>query len=264
MSEISIVTVFFDIGRGEWTPDNGLPDYLTRSTDKYFEYFGRMAKLENEMVVFTSNDLVDRVKELRGDKPTHIITLDFASSFTKLRNEIVRVQTDPEYIKKINPSQLKNPEYWNADYVVINALKSSFVMQAIKSGAITNEMVAWLDFGYCRDESVLNGINKWTTNLNNEKIHFFNLKDWVEGTTILDVISENDVHVTGPCIIAPTKLWPALEGLVHHSIGELLKNDLIDDDQTLLLMSYLFQPDLFELHKIESNDWFVVFKNFSQ
>jgi len=25
MNEISIVTAFFDIGRGDWTPDKGLP-----------------------------------------------------------------------------------------------------------------------------------------------------------------------------------------------------------------------------------------------
>ena len=264
MSEISIVTAFFDIGRGDWTPDKGLPHYLKRTTDTYLERFGHMAKLENEMVIFTSNDLVDKIKELRGDNPTHIITLDFPNSFSKLRDEVTRIQKDPVYQSKIDPSQLKNPEYWNADYVVVNALKSSFVIQALKSGAITNQMVAWLDFGYCRDESTLNGITKWTTNLSNDKIHLFNIKEWAEGTTILDVISKNDVHITGPCIVAPVNLWPSLEALTHHSIGELLKHDLIDDDQTLLLMSYLFRTDLFELHPVPASNWFVVFKDFSQ
>ena len=51
MKTISIVTAFFDIGRGEI--GEGYPDYLRRTNDTYFEHFSRLAVLENEMVVFT-------------------------------------------------------------------------------------------------------------------------------------------------------------------------------------------------------------------
>ena len=70
MSDVTIVTAFFDIGRGDWTPDKGLPHYLHRTTDTYVERFGNLATLENEMVIYTSADLVDKVTELRGDRPT--------------------------------------------------------------------------------------------------------------------------------------------------------------------------------------------------
>ena len=129
---------------------------------------------------------------------------------------------------------------------------------------ITTDLVAWLDFGYCRDESTINGIEKWQYPFNKEKIHLFSIKDWVEGTFILDVIANNDVHITGPCIVADKKLWPTLEALVNHSIGELLKNNLIDDDQTFLLMSYLMKPELFELHTVPKQDWFVAFKEYNE
>ena len=46
MNNISIVTAFFDIGRGNWTPEKGLPDYLYRTTDTYFERFGYLAQLD--------------------------------------------------------------------------------------------------------------------------------------------------------------------------------------------------------------------------
>ena len=39
---------------------------------------------------------------------------------------------------------------------------------------------------------------------------------------------------------------------------------LIDDDQTVLLMSYLSKPDLFELHKVSPSDWFVAFKEYNE
>jgi len=264
MSDITIVTAFFDIGRGDWTPEKGLPHYLHRTTETYLDRFAHMATLDNEMVIFTSEDLAPKVEELRVDKPTQIIVMDFNSSFEDLKKEVSRVQNSDEYKNMINPSQIKNPEYWNSDYVVVNLLKSTFVHRAIKMNLVNTDLVAWLDFGYCRDESTLSGVKKWSYNFNKEKIHFFNIKDFIEGTYITDIISNNDVHVTGPCIVADKEMWPKLELLVEHGVKELLKHNLIDDDQTLLLMSYLFNPELFELHKVSDTDWFVVFRDYSE
>ena len=264
MNGISIVTAFFDIGRGEWTPDKNLPHYLQRTTETYLERFGHMAKLENEIIVFTTADMVDKIKALREDRPTSIITMDFKNSFKKIREIVTEIQQNPEYQAKINPMQVRNPEYWNADYVVVNALKSTFVSKAIELGHAVTDLVAWLDFGYCRDESTLNGVELWQYPFDKEKIHLFNIKEWKEGTIIQDVIANNDVHITGPCIVAGREMWSKLEYLVHHSIEEMVKNDLIDDDQTMLLMSYLFAPNIFELHPVSPDNWFVAFKEYNE
>jgi hypothetical protein len=119
MNDITIVTAFFDIGRGDWTPDKGLPHYLQRTTKTYLERFSHLAKLENPMVVYTSKDLAKEIQFLRQNRPTEILTIDFEKNFTKLREEITNVQKSPEYQSKINPMQVKNPEYWNADYVLV-------------------------------------------------------------------------------------------------------------------------------------------------
>lgn len=264
MNDITIVTAFFDIGRGEWSPDKNLPAYLQRTTKTYLDRFAHLAKLENHMVIYTSKDLVDDIKFLRQDRSTDILTIDFNNSFNVLREEITKVQTSTEFQSKINPMQVRNPEYWSADYVLVNLLKSSFVNRAIQGNLIQDDLVAWLDFGYCRDETTLNGVKEWRYPFDKAKIHFFNIKDWQEGTFIQDVIVNNDVHITGPCIVAGKEMWPSLEQLMHHNINELLKNNLIDDDQTLLLMSYLQKPELFELHTVSSNDWFIAFKDYNE
>lgn len=264
MNDITIVTAFFDIGRGDWTPDKGLPHYLQRTNETYLERFANMATLDNPMVIYTSKEFVRDIKFLRQDKPTEIYTIDFENSFEKLREQVSRVQQNPEYQNKINPMQVRNPEYWNADYVVVNALKSSFVNRAIGFGVIKTELVAWMDFGYCREKSTLNEVKTWQYPFNKDKIHLFNVKEFQEGTTIESIISNNDVHITGPCIVADVKLWPMLEKLVSHSVEELLKNNLIDDDQTLLLMSYLLRPEYFELHPVSSEDWFIAFKDYNE
>jgi protein YibB len=264
MNEITIVTAFFDIGRGDWTPDRGFPHYLQRTTDTYFQRFAHMAKLKNKMIVYTSEEFVNDIKFYRQDNPTEILIVDFKDSFEKLREKVSTVQKNPEYQAKINPMQVRNPEYWNADYVVVNALKSTFVSKAIELGHVETDLVAWLDFGYCRDESTLNGVTTWQYPFNKDKIHFFNIKEWKEGTIIQDVIANNDVHITGPCIIGGKEMWAKLEYLVHHSIEEMVKNDLIDDDQTMLLMSYLFAPNIFELHPVSPDNWFVAFKEYNE
>ena len=47
-SSITIITAFFDIGRGNWSYN------YPRSEQEYINYFENLATLENEMVIFTS------------------------------------------------------------------------------------------------------------------------------------------------------------------------------------------------------------------
>lgn len=263
MNDISIVTAFFDIGRSTWTTDKGLPHYLYRPNETYLERFSHLAKLENEMFIFTTEDMVEKIAKMRGDRSTHIMTVNFHESFQVLRNKISEIQKDPEYQSKINPSEKTNPEYWSADYVLVNLLKSSFVNEAIKRNIVTDDLIAWLDFGYCRTPHTLNGVTRWQYPFNKDKIHFFNIKEYVQGSYLDDIIFNNDVHIAGPCIVAGKEMWPKLENLVKHNLDELFKMDMIDDDQTLLLMSYISQPELFELHPIDRNDWFVAFREYN-
>lgn len=257
MADISIVTAFFDIGRSDWTVDKGLPHYLHRPTQTYLERFGLMAALDNEMVIYTSAEFVDQVREYRKGKEdkTTIVEVDYKNSFNEIRLAIATVQTNEDYQKLINPIERKNPEYWSADYVLVNALKGYFVNLAIKDNLVSNDLVAWVDFGYCRNQDMIKG-TKWEYDFDPNKIHMFKLKDFDKENTIVSIISNNDVHVTGGAIIAGKALWPTFDKLIVHSITELLKNNLIDDDQTLLLMATLLKPEFFELYQLtHGSDW---------
>ncbi|MCV8814770.1 hypothetical protein ODW73_09190, partial [Escherichia coli] len=65
-SSTTIITAYFDIGRGDWTANKGFREKLARSVDVYFSYFERLAALENEMIIFTSPDLKPRVEAIRN------------------------------------------------------------------------------------------------------------------------------------------------------------------------------------------------------
>lgn len=261
-NDITIVTAFFDIGRGDWTQERGYPHYLHRTTDTYFERFAHLAQLENEMFIFTTPDNFDRISDLRGNKPTTVFEYDFYKETLALREDIELVQHIPDYVRLINQDQRLNPEYWSPEYVVVNMLKSTFACMA--SVQSKNDMIAWLDFGYCRTAETLNNVKHWRYAFNPDLIHMFKLKDYVQGTTIHQLIATNDVHITGPCIVASKKNWRVLEGMIRQGLDELISNQLIDDDQLLLLLSYLTAPELFQLHQVGTDDWFRVFKDFAQ
>jgi len=263
MGNISIVTAFFDIGRGDWTPDKGLPHYLQRTTDTYIERFSHLAKLNNELIVFTSQDLVDKIKDKCPDRSatTHFVIIDFDNQFQEQRAFISKIQKDPNFQRMINPYQVKNPEYWSADYVLVNYLKTFFVEYAIKEGFATNETVSWMDFGYCREESTLNGKTEWAYDFAEDKIHFFDYKTY-NGQPIQQIIANNDVHILGAKIVANKNLWPKLRELISGAFKNLTDANLIDDDQTMMLLATLYQPDLFELHRIVESDPFVMFREY--
>jgi hypothetical protein len=83
MSDITIVTAFFDIGRGNLPKTKfgrELPFYQHRSVDKYFEFFKNLAKVKNHMVIYTSPEFAERVYDIRNsygliDK-TNIVVMD--------------------------------------------------------------------------------------------------------------------------------------------------------------------------------------------
>lgn len=262
MSKISIVTAFFDIGRGDWTQDRGYPHYLERTTETYIERFSHLCGLSNEIVVYTSSDLVEKIEAIRKDN-IEIIPIDFKGNFIEERTSIQKVHNNKKYLSCINPFQIKNPEYWSEDYVLVNYLKSYFVNDAIKNKLVNNDLVAWIDFGYCRSPSVLNNVKEWNYDFNKDKIHLFNFRDYL-GQNITEIIFNNIVYMFGAKIIAGHERWSDFQSLMEQSFRDLINNDLVDDDQTLMLLSYLRNRDLFELHKIIESDPFIVFKEYNQ
>lgn len=262
MNTPTIVTAFFDIGRDSWEGP-GLPHYLKRTQEYYFECFERLLKLQNHIVVFTSNDLMDKFEEYNQKSNITIIGLqDWRRDiWPEFFEPIHNIHRNPKYQKMIATPW--NPEYWSVDYVMVNMLKTYFVNYAIEAHLIPTDLVAWIDFGYAKkDEDVPSTV--WNYNFDPEKIHFFSKKKVVPPhMDVIPIIISNDVWITGCHIVAGKKPWRNLLEYVYQNIHTLIQNNLIDDDQTILYMSYCLNPDLFVIHKIEENDWFCIFRNWN-
>jgi len=267
MSDITIVTAFYDIGRGEWTPDKGLPHYLQRTTDTYIERFSHMTQMENEMVVFSTPDIIEKLQPLRGDRPTKWVSFDIFKKYGDLVETIHKIQKNENYQKMIHPSQRMNPEYWNPQYVAVNFLKSTVVNVAIKNGFATKNLVSWLDFGYCRTADKIPSSKKWSYDFDVTKMHLFNYKEY-DNRPINEIISTNDVYILGAKIVGGRTVWPEFQKTMAKSLSDLIDNGLVDDDQTIMLLSTIKNPSLFQLHKIPDHqlglDPFVIFSDFNK
>lgn len=265
---LTIITAFYDIGRSKWTGFIGghpLPSYLKRTTDQYFECFERMLKLDNDIVVFTSPDLVERFDKYKVQKPNlAVIPYEFHNAHPDIREKIAKIHNDPKFYGPIR--QPFNPEYWNVDYVMINLMKSEFVNYAIDTSIVLTELVAWLDFGYCRTDDCV-PTTKWNYNFELDRIHLFSVKKFVPThMNLREIINTNDVFIQGCHIVASKKDWQFLENEMQISLDMFLEKGWIDDDQTFYFMNYCRNPDSYEIHYLDPNHkcgWFQIFQEFN-
>lgn len=256
MSKISIVTAFYDIGRGDWstnTQKNGgpLPHYLQRSVDKYIDHFTRMCEIDTEIIVYTSPDIAPRLAAISPN--VKVVEYDYFNIHKELRDKIEAIQTSPEFIKKINPYQVRNPEYWSKDYVGVTSLKAFYVSDAFERGLITNEFAAWVDFGYCRDDEHIPTNKTWEFDFTPGLMHYFNYRDPEPRQSRQQVsmaVQNNIVFIIGGVFVAQKEQWQVLATDMREALEHLLSIGLVDDDQGLLLMAYFKNPDMYELHKM--------------
>lgn len=262
---ITIITAFFDIGRGNWNAKSGRSDRLERTADTYFKHFSRLAKLENKIIVFTSPDLKEKVLALRAGRPTHVITFDLYRKFNHTIKKIFSIQHSDSFKKLIKKEQLQNPEYWSPEYVLINNLKPYFVNKAIKLGLTDDELIAWVDFGYARKDKTLYGIAEWKHSFDRNKIHFFSIKDGLDlknEKIVMEKVINNDTYIIGGVIIATQPKWIEFYNLVNQTQKTLIQSGVIDDDQGVFLICASKQPDLFKLNYLGYMEWFRVFRLF--
>ncbi|HBO24725.1 MAG TPA: protein YibB [Providencia sp.] len=264
---ITLITAFFDIGRGNWNAKSGRSDRLERTAETYFNYFNKLSSIDNKIIVFTSPDLKEQILKIREGKPTHVITLDLHHKFKYTINKISAIQHSDSFKKLIKPEQLKNPEYWSAEYVLINNLKPYFVNTAINLGLADSELISWVDFGYVRKDKVLYGIKEWNHPFDKNYVHLFSIQDGLnleDEQSVMDKVINNETYIIGGVIVAAKDKWIEFYKLVTQIQKKLLLSGIIDDDQGIFLICASKHPDLFKLNYLGYMKWFSVFKLFHQ
>lgn len=273
MSNITIITAFFDIGRSDWNKTiHGIdtPAFIPRKTEAYFNYFELLSKVKNDMIIYCDDHNSEKIMEIRKrnapESLTQVVSINFQDTIKTIKPVIERIQRRSEYINFVDDPRM--PEYWNADYVLVNYMKTDFVINAYESNYIKNDLAAWLDFGYVRGVSTLPDNLEWNYNFDLEKIHYFNKIPVDMVRPIFDIVKTNTVYIMGCHIVAGKNAWYKHKIMNQNSLASLINCGLIDDDQTIMLMNYRSNPKEFELHHINVkneiwNEWNIVMKNYN-
>lgn len=253
MSEqVTIVTALYDIGRGGWSK------VYNRKIEEYIGYFEFWARIQNNLVVYTTSHYRDAVMGIRAKygllKQTHVVVIDDLNSMDSCAIERLKdVLAQPLAVQfRVFPD---HPECYIPHYDYLMYLKPQFVKRAVESG-LADGMIAWLDFGYNHGgEYFINPEDfafTWTTDLPG-KINLFTFYDDLYDLPIFEVVRTLKTYAMGSPVVAPAPYWIKLVGYYREALNSLADCGLADDDQTLALMSYRKHPDDFNLVRVD--DW---------
>lgn len=260
MNELTIVTAFFDVGKGEWKNT-----VYSRTNDIYMEQFRFWARMQNELIVYTQSKFADTIFEIRKDfglkeKTRVVIVDDFREKNSDLYVRMCKVEQNPQYsLWGINPKALSN----RADYSYVMLMKYWCLNEAAKLVS-DGSVLAWMDFGFNHAGDLYINSEEfaftWRSELffNDRRIHLFTLCHPDE-VLLCESLQLKYVCVMGCMVIVPRELACVMWKIIKKSMESLVMLDAIDDDQQLLIMAYKYRPEIFSAH---ISKWFLPLKEY--
>lgn len=250
MNDVTIVTAFLDIGRGSWKN-------FQRDHTFYLNNFKNLTGVRNDLIVFTESRFFEDIRAMRED--VRLVSIDhIRDEYSGLIQSIGDIQKSAAFKNFVYDKTL--PEYNHPEYVFINYMKSFFLTTAIDNGMVKTDTSAWIDFGYVRQPEFCptGTILKFDTK---NKINIFTMTDNLNFSydQIKEIVRRNIVTIQGCHIVAPNHLWPWLFERMTFNLNRLMMDGFVDDDQTILLMSYLDDPSKFNKVKANGRNWFNIF-----
>lgn len=250
MSELTIVTAFFDIGRKNF-------EIISRDNETYIEYFECWARINNKIVVYTQPQFKDKILSIRKkynqeDNTTIILIEDIDlidGTMLHKYEELVKKRHLENFKVLQNTISANKPRY---DYLML--LKYWFLMDAEKKGFI-DDFAVWLDFGYGHGDFFAEPKEfdfKWKYDFD-RKITLFLCYD-LDDMPMYEVVRCSLNYVMGFMVVAPKELCEPLWTYVREAADMLTRIGFVDDDQTVLLLAYRNHMESF---KTLRSDWFM-------
>lgn len=255
MEEITLVTDFFDIGRGQDKNKD-----LRRTAQRYFDEFKRWARIQNTLVVYTDSDSAEIIKGIRAEyglgEKTIIIQIDNLFELVPgLWPKLEKISHNKDFLnfRYLPEASSNNPKY---DYLWM--MKYYFMNDAYERGLLS-ENVVWMDFGFDHGGITYSDAEDynflWKYDFKN-KIHISCLHD-PDSVIGMQSLQFQDDCVMGCMYGLSRELVPIFWHLVEDAMNALLMLDCMDDDQQLVLMAYKARPEIFEVHV---TDWQMIMK----
>lgn len=252
MSEITIVTGFFDINRKDMKG-------FKRTNDEYFEYFDKWARIKNKLIVFCSREHKAEIMNIREkynlSNKTEVYEIENITSLDEFLFAAISKAMNNDYFKTFMYNA-ENPEVTNPLYNFLMCIKPLLVKLAIDKFKLEGT-IAWLDFGFNKDLQnypYIDDFNfEWEYDFDPNFVHLFAIKK-IKNIPIFEVIRNMVTFIQGGTLIADSKRWSFFWEVIRENMLNLTQVGLCDDDQVLYLMAYNRFPEVFKIHEAYWNE----------
>jgi hypothetical protein len=151
--EVTYVTALFNLRKREGF-DNVDSDHFS-SMRVYLEHARKLLDTSFPFVIFCEPDLEASLREIRGDRPTKFIVLEFEQlPFWHLFPKIIENN-------ECNPVVWVSPEKFTNHYYLIINHKAEFMRSTAEANPFNTEWFAWVDVRIVLPETHLNGLTQW-------------------------------------------------------------------------------------------------------
>ena len=249
-----IVTAYFDIGRNDFKA-------IPRENNQYINYFRFWASIKNRMIIYTQSCFKDQIMQIRKEvglegKTEIIVVDDIGKIYPSLLEQMKKV-SENHYFTDIRI--LENATSNIANYSYLMLLKSWFLFDASKR-VPKDSLISWVDFGFNHGNDLYLNSSEfeflWEPKVDKNKVTVFALKPY-DGKPIFEIVRTLEDYMIGTVILLPPALAESLNSLYLESMSNLLSVGLIDDDQLILLMSVLKDPNKFNVIYCGWNEQFL-------
>ena len=253
VKEITLVTAFFDIDRGNWTEKS-------RSVDNYLDSFLNYLNVDYKMIVFIDDRYIDKILNNQKNKQFIPINRKWLNNNIWAWAQLARDRKimESQYYRNLVGNSI-NPENNYSEYNIINHSKIDFINYAINNN-LTTDFICWVDFGY--HFSILKNIETLfprnildITKFNTNKINFcVRNKLSINDYNFIYTLQNAPEKFTGSFFGGPKDLLIQFNELYHKALNELYINGITDDDQHVYLRCFFKNSELFELF-ISETEW---------
>jgi hypothetical protein len=265
MSDITLVSMFYDIGRENW-------NLYPRKVQEYISAFEKFLDYDYTMIVFIDDKYIDKLQEkVIGSKITLIpINEEWVMSnlwsWSRLDRE-KEIMSSFKYQSLVQHRIDKNyPENVNPLYTILTHSKIDVVNYAIDNNLIDTDYVAWIDFGYFYKKTSAEFLPTGPLDLNKFDLNKVNI-------CLINSITDRDQDVIYSLQYAPEKIgayffmaskekMQEFQKLCHKWLLIFQQNEIADDEQGVWLQCYFDQPNLFADHVFYK--WHQALREFSK
>lgn len=244
-----IITALFDIGRDKW-------DNYTQSYGGYLYWMERTLAIQTPMVVFTEEQFVDKIKELREkyyDKTEYVITTKEELDVSKIfYNDITSLMNSDEFKSKIHHDVPEMNQPW---YNIIMYNKMWWLKQAKEIMQGTHYI--WTDAGCYRED--IERVNKPFPSLKiGNKPIFFSHHPFVSIYNVNEHVMSQMRFIQGGSFIIPKDKIDELTDRAENIIRKQINEGYIGSDEKIFDIMYLDIPDEIELIQCGWREYFEV------